>query len=354
VQATNQETSVRVGHLYLDLSRWLLHFLNPTARQFRVEGLPLTSCDPESQQLFTPQGEVATAADLPLLRACREGTPVEAQFFLPRPGGPPWLVTWTAVPFRDTGRRIMGVLGSVTCGPPEPDWQGLAELAHDLGTPLNALGLLCAILDNLPAGEEVQRAVGAIRRTADRALDISRQLLYCCRGPAPRKVAAEPGWFALEPFLAGLAEEQAPGAARKGLAVRTDFAAARGWEIRIARVPLGRLLANLLVNAVRYTSQGRVDFTASWREEGGERLLVLSVVDTGAGISEEEMASIFQPFERGQAGKDSDSLGSGLGLTVVDRLVGELGLNLDVSSEVGHGSAFHLLLPAPLLRQPLR
>jgi Histidine kinase-, DNA gyrase B-, and HSP90-like ATPase len=350
VQATNRETSVRVGHVYLDVSRKLLHFLNPTARQLREEGLPLIALDPEGQQLFTPQGEAATAADLPLVQASRKGMAVEATFFLPRSSGPPWLVNWTAVPLRDTGGRIIGVLGSVTCAPPEPDWQGLAELAHDLATPLHALGLQCAVLDRLPAGEEVQRTLGAIRWAAARALEISRQLLDCCRGPAPRRVAPQHGWFVLEPFLADLAEEQTPGATRKGLVLRTDFAAVRGWEIRIARVSLSRVLANLLVNAVRYTGQGHVDFTASWRGAGAERVLALSVIDTGAGISEEEKASIFHPFERGQAGKDSDSLGSGLGLTVVERLVGEMGLTLEVASEAGHGSAFHLLLPADFLR----
>ena len=55
-------------------------------------------------------------------------------------------------------------------------------------------------------------------------------------------------------------------------------------------------------------------------------------------------------FDRGQAGKTGDSSGSGLGLAVVDRLVEELGLTLDVYSEFGRGSAFHLLVPAKMLR----
>ena len=54
------------------------------------------------------------------------------------------------------------------------------------------------------------------------------------------------------------------------------------------------------------------------------------VLDTGTGISQEEQESIFQPFERGRAGKEDDSGGSGLGLAVVDRLVEELGLALEV------------------------
>src|SRR5207245_4828652 len=81
------------------------------------------------------------------------------------------------------------------------------------------------------------------------------------------------------------------------------------------------------------------------------RALVLSVVDTGHGISTEEQESIFQPFERGRAGKEGESGGSGLGLAIVDRLVEELGLELEVYSEYGHGSAFHLLFPGAFLRQ---
>lgn len=351
MQAINQETTIRVGHFYLDVSRRLLHLLNPEARELHNEGVPLASLDPLCQPLLTLEGEAVTAANLPLQRACREGTPVEAQYLLPRPGGSPWLISWTALPLRGAGGQIVGVLGSVTCRPPEPKWQLLAELAHDLGTPLHALGLLSTLLSQLPAGEELQKTVAAIRMTTDRALQISRQLLDCCRGPAPRTRSAEPHWFALEPFLLALAHEQVPAAERKGLSLRMDFTAVRGWEILVDRIRLGRLLANLLVNAVRYTSRGQVDFTATWLEKEGSRQLALGIADTGAGISEDEKASIFYPFERGRSGRDSDSLGSGLGLSVVDRLVAELGLTLDLSSELGQGTAFHLLMPQALLRQ---
>jgi two-component system phosphate regulon sensor histidine kinase PhoR len=55
-------------------------------------------------------------------------------------------------------------------------------------------------------------------------------------------------------------------------------------------------------------------------------------------------------FERGRAGRDSDSSGSGLGLSVVDHLVEELGLTLEIRSEYGHGSTFEVLLPADSVR----
>ena len=98
-------------------------------------------------------------------------------------------------------------------------------------------------------------------------------------------------------------------------------------EVHTDSTRLGRLLGNLLNNAIRYTSTGRVRLHAGWISEGGKQTLILTVEDTGTGLATEDQESIFQPFHRGRAGKaDSDSGGSGLGLAVVDRLIHELGL----------------------------
>ena len=131
----------------------------------------------------------------------------------------------------------------------------------------------------------------------------------------------------------------------------TDLTAAQGLQAYTDRAGLQRLLANLLANAVRYTSVGQVRFSASWRFDaaGKREALTLAVADTGAGILPEDQESIFQPYERGKAGREGDS-GSGLGLAVVDRLVKELGLTLEVFSEYGRGSTFELLLSPAILR----
>src|SRR5205085_9630559 len=135
-----------------------------------------------------------------------------------------------------------------------------------------------------------------IRSAAERAQLIGRDLLEWCRGPALGGRRVEYGWFALAPFLTGLVQEQLGEARRKSLQLNSDLDAVQGWEIHSDQVRLGRLLANLLSNAVRYTAAGRVEFRASWREEADERTLALSVVDTGSGISPEEQESIFQAF----------------------------------------------------------
>jgi signal transduction histidine kinase len=346
------EAGVPVGHVYLDARRHLLYCLNDAARRLQNDGVPFTSIDTSRQSLTTLAGNPAETAELPLLVAWQQGRPAEALFVLARRGAALLHLHWSAAPLCDANGQVVAIVGSVILRPPEPDWQVLAGLAHDLRNPLQALRLS---LDDLPADaglpDDLRGAAGRVRRAAERALSVGKDILDWARGPAQGGRRVEMAWFALEPFLVALAEEQAAAARQKGLALVQDLRAVRGWEVQSDRVRLSRLLANLLTNAVRYTPTGRVEFVASWRQEGGGRRLCLGVHDTGAGIPPEEQESIFQPFARGRAARGDSTGGSGLGLAVVDRLVGELHLALEVSSDVGAGSTFDLLLPESILRR---
>ncbi len=349
--AAGNEAGLAVGHVYLDVRRRLLYCLDETARRLQADGVPFTALDPSRQAVTAPSGAPVTAADLPLVIAWHEGRAAEAVFLLARKGAAVQQLQWSASPLSDAQGQVVAIVGSVLLRPPEPDWQMLAGLAHDLRNPLQALRLS---LDELPADEglpdEVREPLGRIRRAAERALSVGKDLLEWARGPAQGGRRIEAAWFPLEPLLAALADEQEAAARQKGLFLLQNLRAARGWEMQSDRVRLSRLLSNLLTNAVRYTTSGRVEFSAGWREEGDGRRLCLGVEDTGAGITPEEQESIFQPYERGSAGKGDSSGGSGLGLAVVDRLAQELHVTLELSSDVGRGSSFHLLVPAGLLR----
>lgn len=344
-------TGPSVGHLYLDVVHRRLYCLNDRAQQLRREAIPFTPTDLAGRSLRKPDGEAVTAADMPLVVAWREGRPEEATFVLEREGGLPQHVVWSTAPIKDAAGQVTGVVGSVYCAVPEPDWQGLAGLAHDLRTPLQSLKMLLAVVDGMSVEPGLREVLDRVRSATDRALQIGLDLLEWCRAPV-QKGRRRAAWFALEPFLRSLVAEHEPAARKKGITLDTRLDATRGLEAHTDAVRLGRLLANLLANAVRYTPAGRVEFSATWQQEGGERVLALAIVDSGAGISAEEHEDIFQPFARGKAGRESDSTGSGVGLSVVDRLVEELGLTLEVYSEYGRGSAFHLLLPASMLRGP--
>ncbi len=349
--ATKKTPAARVAHVYLDVRRRVLHCLNDTARELAAEGVPFTSGDLARRPLKTLDGETATSGDLPLLRAWRERTARDGVFVLDEGEGRVSHLTWHAAPLADAHGEVIGVLGTLRVAPPEPDWAQLAGLAHDLRTPLQSLQLLAPLLGR-SAPPESAEALERLRAAVDRTLAISKELLEWCRNPMQAGQVVERTWFALTPFAAGLAAEQLPRAQKKNIVLRTNLMACQGWEVHSCATRLGRLLANLLTNAVHYTHTGGVELKASWREdEAGKREgLALVVVDTGPGISEEEQESIFHPFRRGKGGKESDSGGSGVGLAVVDRLVDELELTLDVFSEYGRGSSFELMLPMRFLR----
>jgi anti-sigma regulatory factor (Ser/Thr protein kinase) len=344
--------SVNVAHVFLDVRKKTLYCLNERARQLQNEQFPLTPADLDRQPLQTPQGQSVGPDDLPLVRAWKEGKSQEASFVRVRDGGNVEQIHWSAAPVREASGKLLGVSACVFVGPREPDWQLLAGLAHDLRSPLQALRLLVTVMEGSGPLTEAQRTVlDRVRTSAERAVAIGLDLLEWCRGPVRGGRKIDRGWIPLEPLLTSLADEVKGEAQRKALFLDARIDAVQGWEIHSDRVRLGRLLANLMNNAVRYTTSGRVLLSTEWREEHGDKKLVISVVDTGTGISPEEQDSIFNPFERGKAGRESDSTGSGLGLAVVDRLVEELALTLDVYSEYGRGSAFHLIVPLSMLRQ---
>jgi signal transduction histidine kinase len=345
--------SIRVGHIYLDVRRRTLYCLNETARQLIQEGVPLTRDALNRRSLRTLEGEPVRAADLPLMRAWRERVPQEASFLFTNSDGVERHLTWSAAPLADDNGKLQGVVASLTIAPFEPDWQHLAGLAHDLRTPLQALRLLMPLLESTPLLHPEARALlERLRASSDRALSIGMDLLEWARRPTLGGRHVTHTWSALMPLLTTLVGEHLAHAQRKAITCVMDLDAAQGLEIHADRVRLGRLLSNLITNAIRYTSQGEVRISASWRQDdvGQNIAFILGVEDTGSGISPEDQESIFQPFERGKAGKEGDSGGSGLGLAVVDRLVEELGLTLEVFSEYGRGSKFEVLLPPDSLR----
>jgi hypothetical protein len=342
----------RVGQFYLDTRTRRLFCLNDTARQMRESGIPLVGSEPAAAHLRTPDGDVAAADRLPLVVAARDGRAAEAEYRLALPGHGECRLHQTAAPLKDASGRVIAILLGVVSAPPPPDWETLAGLAHDLRTPLQTMQLLLGTLGDRSLVETEQgKFLGIVRGAAERAQQIAKDVLDWCRAPGVRGRATAPAWFPLAPLLTELVGEQRSAARRKALALAAELDLAAGWEVQTDRVRLGRVLANQLVNAIRYTpAGGRVTVGTAWEDRDGERWLAVSVLDTGVGIAADEKDSIFHAFERGQAGRDSDILGSGVGLSVVDRLTHDLGLRCDLASETGRGSVFRVLIPLRLLR----
>jgi signal transduction histidine kinase len=121
-----------------------------------------------------------------------------------------------------------------------------------------------------------------------------------------------------------------------------DLSIARGDEQRIAQV-----LLNLLGNAIKFTEEGevRVEVTDS------DETFLVSVADTGPGISEADQKIIFEEFQQADGSSTREKGGSGLGLSIVKKIVKMHGGRIWVESDVGKGSTFRFTLPVRVDRQ---
>ena len=107
------------------------------------------------------------------------------------------------------------------------------------------------------------------------------------------------------------------------------------------RETLRQIILNLLSNAVKFTDRGEITISAC--QENGD--FKVTVADSGIGIENADMATIFEEFDRGHLTNDSGYRGTGLGLAIVKRLVDLLGGAITVDSELGKGSTFTVTLP---------
>lgn len=212
----------------------------------------------------------------------------------------------------------------------------VAAASHDLLQPLSAAKLFISSIagDGLEPGarvalEKAQNALVSVEGLLDALLDISKL--------ESGKAAVSVGAVSLGRLLRTLGEEFAPMAAAKGLRLVVVPCSA---TVDSDPAYLRRILQNLIGNAIRYTSRGRVLVGA--RRRGG--VVRLEVRDTGPGIPEDAQNDIFREFHRLNA-RASASEGMGLGLAIVERACALLGHPLGLTSEVGRGTCFMVQVP---------
>lgn len=221
----------------------------------------------------------------------------------------------------------------------------LAAASHDLRQPLHAAALFAAALARRVEGVEALRLVASIGEATktmqsmlDALLDVSR-LDGGVMEPYPE-------WFCVEAMLARLKTEYGTAARAKGL--RLDMVGCTLW-VETDPALFESILRNLISNAVKFTSRGRV--LVGCRRHGNH--VRIEVWDTGAGIPADKIDSAFQEFQR-LGGQEQRQPGLGLGLAIVRRLADLLGLSLSVRSQVGKGSCFAIELPSAVRAPPRR
>jgi PAS domain S-box-containing protein len=213
----------------------------------------------------------------------------------------------------------------------------LAAASHDLRQPLQALILFAAMLNGhvqSPRGRQalvhLERGLDTLKSLLDSLLDVSK----LDAGMVKPEITA----FPIAALLDEIAVSYAPRAAGQGLEWQVEPCAT---TVRSDRTLLGRLLRNLVENALRYTERGHIRITC----HRVENRLRLAVEDTGIGIPPEHLERIFEEFHQvGNVARDR-AQGLGLGLAIVRRLADLLGHHIEVRSHPGAGSTFSIELP---------
>ncbi len=269
-----------------------------------------------------------------------------------------WPIDDSAAPIRDADGRLLGVVlvfreisarkeaeqelerarvAAENASRAKSDF--LANMSHEIRTPMTAiLGYADLLLNHLEDADNRQCAL-TIKRNGRFLLEIINDILDISRIEAG-KLEIERQRFPLRQIIADVHSLMHVRALEKQLPLSVEYAGPVPETIESDPTRLRQILINLVANAVKFTESGSVRLVVRLEHENDQPRLRFDVIDTGIGISAEQMARLFQPFSQADNSVTRDYGGTGLGLTISQRLAGMLGGDIKAISQPGQGSTF--------------
>jgi PAS domain S-box-containing protein len=223
----------------------------------------------------------------------------------------------------------------------------LANMSHEIRTPMSAiLGFAEMLLKKSPEECAEIGCVHIIRRNAAHLLELINEILDLSKVEAGQMKMEHIGCD-LPVLLSEISSLMRPRAAEKGLAFEVTFEGPIPRLIQSDPFRLRQILINLLGNAVKFTESGKIDMRVMEEQTGGPNsLLRIDVIDSGIGMTPEQLERLFKPFTQGDESITRKFGGTGLGLTISKRLATLLGGEITVTSQPGIGSTFTLRIDA--------
>jgi len=215
----------------------------------------------------------------------------------------------------------------------------LANMSHEIRTPMNSIMGFTQLLLDEELSVSQQEMVETVKGSADRLLRLIDEILDLSKIEAD-SIVLEEVLFTLDSLVLEAIQMVRPRVAEKPVEIRYNLEEGSQWVMgdptRVRQV-----LLNLLANASKFTKQGEILTTVKTLEETKDRVLMeVAVSDTGIGISEDKFDTIFEVFTQADGSTTRKYGGTGLGLTISQRLINMMGGKIKVESRVGEGTTF--------------
>jgi len=226
----------------------------------------------------------------------------------------------------------------------------LANMSHEIRTPMTAiLGFSENLLDGDLSESEKLNTIHTIRRNGDSLLSIINDILDLSKIEAGKMTTDRK---VCQPcrIVAEVASLMRVPADAKGLPFDIEYIGAVPETIQSDPTRLRQILINLIGNAIKFTEVGSVRLVIRLVDDGGAPFVQFDVIDTGRGMSPEQVAKLFRPFTQANTSTTREYGGTGLGLTISKRFAELLdGKIAMVATEIGVGTTFRVSVPTGAL-----
>lgn len=222
----------------------------------------------------------------------------------------------------------------------------LSKVSHELLTPLNGVMGMLQLLDAGDLTPSQVECIAVVNHSANNLMDIVGQMLEYAGVQDPhQRLSAIP--FRLDDLIADIDRFAKPTAEEKNLAYSSTLVeGAPEWFLGDSE-RINQVLVNLMSNALKYTEQGSVTLDIDVKPDGHLHRVEFHVTDTGIGIDEEKIRTIFEGFVQGDDTSTRKHGGIGLGLTLALASAQSMSGEISVNSAVGKGSDFIFSIPLP-------
>ena len=224
----------------------------------------------------------------------------------------------------------------------------LANMSHEIRTPMNAIIGFTHLLERRQLDTESKEYVGIIQRSGENLLSVINDILDLSKIEAGM-MRIETVVFHVEELFQSVESLFSEKAAGKNIMLSSDIAGDVPQVLEGDATHLTQILVNLVGNAIKFTDKGAVRISVSNEGVSDEGVkLGITVSDTGIGIAKDKLTAIFNRFQQAEDSVTRNYGGSGLGLAIVKDLVTLMHGHIEVESEEGKGTSFHLQVPFKL------